>query len=194
MSHVEFSNNPYDTTKTGRTPDDKVIVFTYETIVNKVDPDKKPLAGAAFTLSKKGQDGTYQTVKTIEAGDTTTFEFKGLDDGVYRLSETSAPEGYNKIEDIDFEISASHDEQSDNPALLKLMGTSDKSAVVKLGRYEATVSPQDGTITTEIENKKGTVLPSTGGIGTRIFYAAGAILVAAAIALLVYRKKMAGRA
>ena len=193
-SHVEFSNNPYDSTKKGNTSDDKVIVFTYETIVNKVDPDRKPLQGAAFTLLKKVSDGTYTTVKTIAAGDTTKFEFKGLDDGDYRLSETTAPEGYNKIQDIDFTISASHDENSANPALLKLMGTSDNGATVNLGIYKATVSPNNGTITTDIVNKKGTLLPSTGGIGTRIFYAAGAILVAAAIALLVYRKKMAGRA
>lgn len=51
--HVEYSNNPHKETETGTTPPDKVVVFTYNVTVNKVDPDGKPLTGAAFRLEKQ---------------------------------------------------------------------------------------------------------------------------------------------
>ena len=106
---MTYSNNPNKDHEgeTGKTPDDKNIVFTYKTVVNKVDQDKKSLAGAGFTLQKKYKNvnGTteYRDVKTIEASDkTTTFEFKGLDDGNYKLIESTTPERYNTIAPIDF--------------------------------------------------------------------------------------------
>jgi fimbrial isopeptide formation D2 family protein/LPXTG-motif cell wall-anchored protein len=199
-SYVEFSNHPYDSTKTGKTPPDKVIVFTYQVVVNKVDGNKKPLANAGFSLFRKSADSKETLVKKIDTGtgnDRNIFTFTGLDDGTYVLKETTVPDGYNKIEDIEFKISAEHEPEADVPKLISLMGVSEDGTTVKLGdsgKYEATVNLSDGSITTDVMNKKGSVLPSTGGIGTRIFYAAGAILVAAAIALLVYRKKMAGKA
>ena len=196
-SFVEFSNHPYDSRKTGKTPHDKVIVFTYQVVVNKVDGNKNPLPGAGFSLYRKGTDGTETQVREITAGAGTTFTFKGLDDGQYVLKETTVPDGYNKIEDIAFKISAKHETSSDDPKLTSLMGILEDGKTVNLGdsgKYTATVKLSEGSITTDVMNKKGTVLPSTGGIGTRIFYAAGAILVAAAIALLVYRKKMASKA
>lgn len=62
---------------------------------------------------------------------------------------------------------------------------------INLGTQEATVDPQAGTITADVVNKSGAELPSTGGIGTRIFYTAGAILVAAGVALLIAKKRKA---
>ncbi len=83
--NLTFSNNPNQGGEgdTGKTPDDKNIVFTYKAVVNKVDQDKKSLAGAAFKLEKKKSDGTYATVKEFTAGTDTRFEFNGLDDGNY---------------------------------------------------------------------------------------------------------------
>ena len=71
---LEFSNDPYDETKTGKTPEDKVIDFTYKLIVNKVDKKNAPLAGANFELQKL-VDGSYATYKTITVteGQTVTF-------------------------------------------------------------------------------------------------------------------------
>lgn len=205
-SHIEFSNNPNDETKHGNTPNDTVIVFTYETIVNKVSDEKgedgknKPLAGAGFTLYKKVKNTetnevSNKEVKTIAAGDATKFEFKGLDAGDYVLKETTTPAGYNTISDVEFTIVAEYDTKNANPKFITLMGKSstDTDLQVDLGTQKATVSPQAGTITTDIVNKSGSLLPSTGGIGAKRVIGAGAVLFAVGMALMFIRKKIAGR-
>ncbi|MDD5859180.1 MAG: isopeptide-forming domain-containing fimbrial protein [Eubacteriales bacterium] len=187
--NLTYSNNPNKggDGETGKTPDDKNIVFTYKTVVNKVDQSGKSLKGAAFKLEKKVKtaDGTttMQTVKEFTAGDDTTFTFTGLDDGDYKLTETTTPNGYNTIDPVEFTISAEHDKESDDPKLTKLSvdETSDEA--------EFTVNKDAGSLTTDIMNKKGSTLPSTGGIGTRMFYVFGGCLVAAAVVLLALKKR-----
>ena len=183
--NLTYSNNPNNggEGETGKTPDDKNIVFTYKVVVNKVDQDKKSLKGAAFKLEKKLSDGTYKEVQSFTAGEETTFEFKGLDDGVYKLTETTTPNGYNTIDPVEFTISAEHDTESVEPKLTKLSvdETSDEA--------EFTVDTNTGSLTTDIVNKKGSTLPSTGGAGTRMFYVFGGCLVAAAVVLLALKKR-----
>jgi fimbrial isopeptide formation D2 family protein/LPXTG-motif cell wall-anchored protein len=184
---LTYSNNPNNggEGETGTTPKDKNIVFTYKVVVNKVDQDEKtPLKGAAFKLEKKQSDGkTYTEVKSFTAGEETKFEFNGLDDGDYRLTETTTPAGYNTIAPVEFTISATHDTESDNPQLKELSGNATSG--------EATFTPNtnDGSLTTNIVNKKGSTLPSTGGAGTRMFYVFGGCLVAAAVVLLALKKR-----
>lgn len=184
-----YSNNPNytgsgETSPTGETPEDTVIVFTYKVVVNKVDQNGDTLEGAAFTLYKKDSSGNWNEVETISAGDTTTFTFSGLDDGDYKLSETTTPNGYNTIDDVEFTVTADHDVESDSPALNSLSGD------VTTGSLEFTSSTTDGSLTTDVVNKKGSVLPSTGGMGTTILYVVGTILVLAAGILLVTKKRM----
>lgn len=184
-----YSNNPNytgsgETSPTGETPEDTVIVFTYKVVVNKVDQNGDALEGAAFTLYKKDSSGNWNEVETISAGDTTTFTFSGLDDGDYKLSETTTPNGYNTIDDVEFTVTADHDVESDSPALNSLSGD------VTTGSLEFTSSTTDGSLTTDVVNKKGSVLPSTGGMGTTILYVVGTILVLAAGILLVTKKRM----
>jgi len=184
-----YSNNPNytgsgETSPTGETPEDTVIVFTYKVVVNKVDQNGDALEGAAFTLYKKDSSGNWNEVETISAGDTTTFTFSGLDDGDYKLSETTTPNGYNTIDDVEFTVTAEHDVESDSPALTKLSGD------VTTGSLEFTSSTSAGSLTTDVVNKKGSVLPSTGGMGTTILYVVGTILVLAAGILLVTKKRM----
>lgn len=183
--NLTYSNNPNKggEGETGKTPDDKNIVFTYKTVVNKVDQDKKSLAGAAFKLEKKTSDGTYTTVNEFTAGEATSFEFKGLDDGDYKLTETTTPAGYNTITPIEFTISAEHDTDSADPKLTKLTG------IVTKGEATFTVEKDAGSLTTDVMNKKGSTLPSTGGIGTTIFYAAGGALVVLAGVMIAARKR-----
>ncbi|MEE6159272.1 isopeptide-forming domain-containing fimbrial protein [Olsenella sp. YH-ols2221] len=184
--YLTFSNNPNKGGEgnTGKTPTDKNIVFTYKTVVNKVDQDKKTLAGAGFTLQKKQSDGTYKDVKTFTAGDQTTFEFTGLDDGDYKLIESTTPAGYNTIAPVEFTISATHDEKADDPKLLTLSGD------VTSGTAEFTADTNAGSLTTDVVNKKGSVLPSTGGMGTTMLYVGGAALAAiAAFGIYQLRKK-----
>ena len=185
--NLTYSNNPNKggEGETGKTPKDKNIVFTYKTVVNKVDQDKKqPLAGAAFKLEKKQSNGTYTTVKEFTASEATAFEFTGLDDGDYKLTETTTPIGYNTIDPIEFTISAEHDTESADPQLTKLSGNATK------GEATFTAKVSDGSLTTDVVNKKGSTLPSTGGRGTTMIYIIGAALVITAGVVLVMRKKM----
>lgn len=182
---LTYSNNPNKggEGETGKTPKDKNIVFTYKTIVNKVDQDKKSLAGAAFKLEKKQSDGSYKLVKEFTAGTETSFEFKGLDDGDYKLTETTTPAGYNTIAPIEFTISAEHDADSADPKLTSLSGS------VTTGEATFTADKDAGSLTTDVVNKKGSTLPSTGGMGTTLLYVAGGILVACAAAYVVISRK-----
>ncbi|MGN0055508.1 MAG: isopeptide-forming domain-containing fimbrial protein [Atopobiaceae bacterium] len=183
---LTFSNNPNKGGEgnTGKTPKDKNIVFTYKATVNKVDQDNKALAGAAFTLQKfDAKQNKYVDVKTVSADDAkavgdsdvkNSFEFTGLDDGDYKLSETTTPAGYNTISPIEFTISATHDVTSDDPKLLTLSGD------VTSGTATFTADTSAGSLTTNVVNKKGSVLPSTGGMGTTVLYVVGAAIVVAA--------------
>lgn len=189
--YLTYSNNPNKggDGDTGTTPKDKNIVFTYKVVVNKVDQEQKSLAGAAFKLEKKvpGKDGKieYKAVasETVST-DGTTFTFSGLDDGDYKLTETTTPNGYNTIDPVEFTISAEHDTESDNPQLTKLSGNAANGEVITF-----TPDTKDGSLTTNIVNKKGSTLPSTGGAGTRMFYVFGGCLVAAAVVLLALKKR-----
>ena len=202
-SHVSYTNNPNDEQagEGGKTPDDVVIVFTYQTIVNKVtknpaydaskdtgktgtDSDGNtefiPLKGAGFTLYKKNASGAYEAVGSeLKGEDMTTFTWSGLDDGDYKLVETTTPSGYNTIPDIEFTITATHDVTSDNPTLISLSGGDKFTGVISTG-----------VVSANIENQSGVQLPSTGGIGTTIFYVLGSVLVIGAAVLLVTKKRM----
>ena len=209
--YLEYSNNPNKSengnNETGETPKDVVIVFTYKTIINKVDSENKPLTGAAFKLEKliKGKDGaadTWTTVKEFTVDETTTsFTFSGLDDGQYKLTETKTPAGYNTIDPIYFVIEATHGETADAPTLKTLNAyltdaNGNKQTEMKDGESVnidlGTVDLTAGSITTTVVNKSGSELPSTGGIGTTIFYVLGGVLVLAAVVLLVTKKRMSG--
>ena len=183
---MEFSNNPNSTQggEKGKTPPDQVIVFTYKAIVNKKDSSNKPLTGAEFTLYKK-VNGKYEKVTKVLATENegTTFTFTGLDDGEYKLVETKTPENYNTMDEIEFKIEASHDEKSDKPQLRSLTG--DKSS----GGVLFNTNPTEGTLETNVINYKGSELPDTGGMGTTVLYAAGTLMILAAAAFLVMKKK-----
>ena len=147
------------------------------------------MEGAGFTLYKKVPDTSKDEGYRWDAvGDeitgVTTFTFSGLDDGDYKLSEITTPNGYNTIDDVEFTVTAEHDVESDSPALTKLSGDA------TTGSLEFTSSTSAGSLTTDVVNKKGSVLPSTGGMGTTILYVVGTILVLAAGILLVTKKRM----
>ena len=182
--YLEFSNNPYGT-GTGETTEDKVIVFTYQLTINKTDADGEALKGAGFTLYKKdatdnynpivvGKDADGKTVTELKGADMTTFEWKGLDDGDYKLVETTVPAGYNKMNDIEFTITADHEAET-KTLNGGAMGEGDFSA---------------GTITKDVENHTGTVLPETGAKGTLMLITISTMFVMVATVFMVTRKKM----
>ena len=191
--YLDFSNNPNNGGEgdRGKTPEDKVIVFTYKLTVNKVEmvgEEKKPLTGAEFTLFKKvnGKDEPVEVKKVLSTNaEGTKFEFKGLDDGTYVLRETKTPDGYNSIEDQTFTISAKHDENSDDPKLTELTGDVASGSIIDLG-----VMLENGELSTDVVNNKGSVLPSTGGAGRVAIYVIGAILVLGGGIVLVTKKRV----
>lgn len=187
--YLEYSNNPNKSeesdNETGNTPEDVVIVFTYKTIINKVDDENKPLTGAEFTLEKYNKEtDKWEAITVVKSEDGTTFTFSGLDDGKYRLTETKTPAGYNTIEPIEFTITAEHDVLSDNPALTSLSGNA------TTGEITFTSSTTEGSLSADVVNKAGSTLPETGGMGTTIFYILGGLLVLFAVVLLVSKKRM----
>ena len=199
--NVKYSNNPNDEDggEEGETPEEQVITFTYKVVVNKVDENEEPLSGAEFALYKIPADAAaptgddakdaaaknayYEGLKIQEyevGGIDPNFEIKGVDDGTYVLCETKTPDGYNTIDPKVFVIEAVHDD--DTLALTDLTGTGD----ITLERDTA----NEDALTVDIMNQSGAVLPTTGGIGTTIFYVAGSILVLAAAILLVTKRRM----
>ena len=172
--YLEYSNNPNKSGdgEYGTTPKDKNIVFTYKVIVNKKNEDNAALKGAEFELYKKTDTEETKiarfTIEDIMAANGSTFTFKGLDAGKYVLKETKTPEGYNTIKPIEFTIVATYDTISDNPQLTVLKA---------LGTLTFTPSVSDGSLSTDVINKKGFILPETGGMGRYLIYVTGGLLV-----------------
>ncbi len=187
---LKYSNNPNPGgTGTGTTPKDKTVVFTYQVVINKVDENELPLPNAGFTLYKKDSSGTWQTVKAISASSATSFTFTGIDDGDYKLVETEVPDGYNKFKDIEFTVTAVHETVSSNPTLISInSATSDNTVITLSGTQQANVILSSGTISTNVVNRSGSILPTTGGIGTKIFYICGGVLIIGALITLIAKK------
>ena len=124
----------------------------------------------SYTVAPAGHTGTY----VMTAGNIT---IKGLDDATeYYLYETKAPAGYNRLTDaVKFKITADYDETGKNCT----------SVTTKVNED----APQAGLSIT-VKNNKGAALPSTGGIGTTLFYVIGGGLMAVAAVLLVTKKRM----
>ena len=185
---LQYSNNPSNSAYWGFTPESAVCVYTYQLNNTKYHDDDTPgneLAGAGFRLysgkdctkeqeiklKKNTTDGTYSPYFGADAGDEMfsdeqgQFNVKGLDAGTYYLKETTTPADYSACANKEIVISATHDVNH-----------------VSLS----------GNLSTTIINKKsgGITLPSTGGIGTTIFYVVGGGLMVAAIVLLVTKKRM----
>ena len=190
-ARLEYSNNPYSEQR-GTTNWDSVIVFTYQVVVNKYANEAvagKEKTGAAFKLEKLVGE-TWTLVKEFQADETTsTFTFKGLDDGKYRLTETVTPSGFNTIDPIEFTVTADHKVTWEGEARTTIL-TSLNGAPTEAGLIEFTPNVESGTLTTNVVNKSGSTLPETGGMGTTLFYVLGGVLVLAAVVLLVTKKRM----
>ena len=225
---LKYSNNPNSTDDSdeGESPEDTVVVFTYDLVVNKQDEDKAALNGATFALYKKYTDAqlaaTGKTKVTeikydnnnksytipantnyvkvgndIDGTSASTFTFSGIDDGEYLLVEVKAPNGYNCLEPKTFSVIGTHAATADaldkttkkdngNDVLTAVSGT---GQITLAQHTRATDKTIDG-VSTDVINQSGATLPTTGGIGTTIFYIVGAILVLGAGILLVTRRRM----
>ena len=176
-----------DSSNTKYTPDSQTKTYTWDVDVFKYTMNgetETALAGATFTLSKN-TDGSnpitliskgnnvYRVAKTGETGTVTEittdatgkFTIAGLDADTYYLTETAAPAGYNKLA---------------GPVTV---------VIGENGVVNATTEASQGVDEVKVLNQTGTELPSTGGIGTTIFYVVGGVLVVGAVALLIVRRR-----
>ena len=127
------------------------------------------------TTTNVTNDGNTTTTVTAKVDPVSgQIVFEGLGAGKYTLTETKTPAGYNTAAPVEFTISFTND--AANPTF-----TSDNSAV--------TFNGTTGLFGTTIVNNLGNTLPSTGGVGTRMFYVFGGCLVAAAAVLLALKKR-----
>ena len=138
------------------TPEDAVIAFTYKVDVNKVDEAGESLPGAAFTLTKVTKAGNV-VVGTYKAdGKTSTFSFRGLDDGDYILTETAVPAGYRPIEPIRFTVEAIHAETWDGSEGTRRSVLTGLTGDVEDGAIELTADKDLTTLTGDVENTPST--------------------------------------
>lgn len=186
---LHYSNNPTGE-GIGKTTNKNAKVYTYELDVNKVT-GQKALAGAGFTLYKKDANGEYKEVKVLSPDDAVAgsdsnvknkYVFKELDQGEYKISETTVPKGYHKADDVTFKITATFDGQNTAGAALKTLSVDNDSLTADI---------KSGIVSTNVNNvsDSGFVLPSTGGMGRYIFLAVGALVVVAAVAFPSLKKK-----
>ena len=202
--NLEYSNNPYNDTIKGKTPDKVVYVYDFDIVIEKYtvnETTETHLSGAKFVLYKTvdsknlyyfynettdkvewvtlADDAvaaaiTNKTITEVTTDSNGAAKFQGLDTGTYYLHETEAPAGYNLLKgDVTVDITATY---GDNGQITSSSATSTDN-----GQYQQTQ---------KIENKAGATLPSTGGMGTTLFYVAGAGLVLVAVVLLITRKRM----
>lgn len=213
-ANLQFTANPNVDSDGGlnQTPDDVVKVFTYQYNVDKTFAGPTaPTTMPKFTLSKfyaepapaegvedkrieiDGVKGNWKTVSEVEvknvaeAGKDPQYvaAFPRIDDGKYKVEETVVPDGWNKADDVFFEITAVHTETDDSQSLTELKITyytdgtfaNVKTDVAGTTNGVAYGNVTTGIVSTGIENTQGSELPSTGGMGTTVLYVAGAAIV-----------------
>ena len=131
-----------------------------------------------------GSDGA-KTV-TATTGEDGKITFDGMTKGSYTLTETEAPDGYNKLKDpITFDVTWTAPATGSNECTWAVTN-------VQPNTYQISVET-DGTLKIKVLNQSGTELPSTGGMGTRVFYILGTVLVLGAGIILVSRKRASSK-
>lgn len=187
---LTFSNNPNQSGQggnnpQGETPEDKVIVFTYQLNGTKVDAtdNKKKLKDAEFKLQRQSDNkwaqiangkvtawGDEAHASVVKSDDNGNFSVAGLDDGKYNVMETKAPAGYD--------LPA-------NPFVITLTANTKNDQEWDGTPATALLDPTNGQFNETFKNDAGSNLPSTGGMGTVLLYVAGIAVFVLAGATLV---------
>lgn len=162
----KLTDGTYTTQDPNGTIDGKPVDKTkYEDITTKYTKKTK------FPIVTDNTQGSEVYAEAF-VNDDGTLTFEGLGVGEYTISEIVVPNGYNKIDD--FTVSIAFNE-------------TEKTFSATSGEDDLTVT--DNKISMSVVNESGNVLPSTGGMGTTIFYIIGSVLVIGAAVLLIVRKR-----
>lgn len=191
---LTYSNNP-NTDSKGDTTTHKVTDYTYKLAIAKVDstePTKK-LQGAEFTIQATGADEGTST-KYVQSDGTlgdTAYVFKtdvngeisvkGLDAGIYTVSETTAPAGYNTVADFTFTIDPTW---NDDATALKEVTVSDNSESV-----DSSFSTTSKQVELTVKDKAGHGLPLTGQAGVTITWVAGGVVLAFGVSRVIRNRR-----
>lgn len=186
---LEYNNDPYSDS-TNKTTTDQNKVYTIELDIKKIGKEAVALPGAEFKLYRdpeatqevklEKKDGSYVVsengTEDIVTGDDGIFKIKGLSDGTYYLKETVAPIGYKKLLDmVKIVITAEVPEEiSDGTETLVFLGA---EASVGDESVNVTATANTGVISFNVSNTAGQLLPTTGGMGTVVFYLAGLLIM-----------------
>lgn len=154
----------------------KTISFSSEDKVGKITEDTTYSDVYVEQLNKEIAGTTTPTTTA------SVFKYKGLDDGTYRLTETTTPAGYNTIDPIIFEVKSSLNEETG--ALNQV------SLVTVNSSFNFTANSTNGVLQQNVVNKHGVVLPTTGGIGTTAFYVVGSLMVIGSLVALITKKRI----
>ena len=203
-------------TTTSDTPKDYAYAFTYTLDATKVDSTtNEALPDAGFKIYYKDNsdtahyavitDGKVTDWKTniddatqITTGANGQILVEGLDAGKYYLKETKTPDNYSPIADVEFTISATILSKTGGVAgsdeyeisALSITSSDTNVDVNKKATENLAANKQTGTVYTNIKNSPTSTLPTTGGIGTKIFYVVGGIMMVASLALLFLKKRV----
>lgn len=188
----------------GTTEHDRTYTYTYYINIIKQDENGTALDDTHFSLLAadgetvlkvvNNSDGVYTLAADQNAdnvtGDIVTssegkIKINGLDTGVYYLRETKAKAGYNMLtDDIKISISGTVD-STNNTAVGTISATYGEDNTAKIGN----VSVDKNTL--YVVNTTGAYLPSTGGVGTTMFYLVGGLLILMAVAAFIVKRRAA---
>lgn len=187
-----YSNDPTNEESGKTTPPQEETVYSAQIVINKINQDEEKLASARFVLYKEVTEGettarhyyffntannkvewvpladdaldaalTAKIITEVITDQNGATSFDGLANGTYYLLETAAPDGYNPL-----------------------------TQAVSVTIQNTDAETKNLSITTDVENMTGSVLPETGGMGTTVFYSFGIMLILAAVVLLVSKKRI----
>ena len=163
--------------------DEKQYLADVEFVLYRKNNTTDPAEYAKFDSNNKlsGWTEAENEATKLKTNATSNVCVEGLDEGTYFLKETATPVGFNSLtSDVEVQITSS----------CNTLTNATYTVQYKMVNEEDFADTDDKEKVVPIENKRGTVLPGTGGIGTTIFYVVGGGLMVAAAILLITKKRM----
>lgn len=188
---LEYTNQPGENPGTVSGPEVKVYTFDIKVMKFTEEGGNTALPGAKFQLYKTEVKNGNEIGVEEETAQDGTISFKQLDEGIYYLKETKAPNGYTLLANpIKIEIEAAKDVNgyANGKFTLRING---KEITEGKEAYVSHKEENNGLSYAAVENHKGFNIPMTGGMGIALFLAVGAAGIVIVSVLLVKKSKEA---